>query len=58
MFLIGLLMVGAAIGLMIVARPKNQEVVPWLATEGRQQAIGFGLVVLLTLGAFLSLSAW
>jgi hypothetical protein len=58
MFLIGLLMVGAAIGLVIVARPKNQEVVPWLATESRQQALGFGVVLLLTVGAFVSLSAW
>ena len=56
MSVIGLLMVGAAIALVVIARPRNQIVAPWLATEARQQALGFTLVLLLTIGAFLSLS--
>jgi hypothetical protein len=56
MFVIGLLMLAGAVAMLVIARPRNGIVVDWLATETRQQYYGFALVVMLSVGLFMSLN--
>jgi hypothetical protein len=52
---IGLIMVGAAIAMLIVARPRNGEVVGWLSSEYSQWAYTMALLLLLTAGSVVAL---
>jgi hypothetical protein len=56
MFVLGLILLAAAIAMLVVARPRDGKVVPWLESEIRQQLYGFALLVLLALGGFLAVS--
>jgi hypothetical protein len=55
MFFIGLVMLIATAVMLVVARPRNGEVVHWLRGERRQQIYGFAIVLLLTIGGLLAL---
>lgn len=52
---IGLCMVGIAIVMFIVARPRNGEVVPWLHAESLQWAYIMTIVVLISIGGAVAL---
>jgi hypothetical protein len=53
---LGLILLGAVVGMLVVARPRDGKVVDWLRNETRQQLYGFMLLVLLALGGLLVLS--
>jgi hypothetical protein len=53
MKLAGILMLGLAITMITVGRPRDGHVVTWLCSEFRQQAYGFAFTILLFLGSLL-----
>jgi hypothetical protein len=56
MLAVGLAMLGTVAAMLVAARPRDEKVVDWLQTELRQQLYGFALILLLSIGSFLSLS--
>ena len=50
MRVIGLSMIGVAIAMFLLARPRNGEVVPWLRRINRQWAYVMTIVVLIAFG--------
>jgi hypothetical protein len=56
MFAVGVIMLVVALGMLIVARPRDGTIVNWLRGEVRQQLYGFALILLITIGGLLALS--
>jgi hypothetical protein len=55
MRVIGLSMIGTAVAMVVLARPRDGKVVACLRSDNRQWAFGTAIVVLLALGFALSL---
>jgi Na+/H+ antiporter NhaA len=52
---IGFIMLGVAIAMFVLARPRHGKVVQWLRSDNRQWAYGMAVVILIAVGFTLSL---
>jgi hypothetical protein len=54
MRIVGLIMIGTAVAMFVLARPRHGKVVPWLRSDSRQWVYGMLAVILTSLGFTLS----
>jgi hypothetical protein len=52
---IGFIMIGVAIAMFVLARPRHGKVVHWLRSDNKQWAYGMTVVILVAVGFTLSL---
>ena len=53
---IGFSMMGVAVAMFVLARPRNGKVVHWLLSDNRQLAYVMAIVLLLAVGLVISLT--
>ena len=56
MRVIGLSMIGVAVAMFVLARPRHGKVVSWLRSDGRQWSYVMTIVVLIAVGFAISLA--
>ena len=55
MRVIGFIMIGTAVAMFVIARPRGGKVVPWLRSDSRQWAYGMTVVFLIAIGFVIAL---
>ena len=56
MRVIGFIMIGVAVAMFVLARPRDGKVVHWLRSDNRQWAYVMTIVVLISVGFAISLA--